>query len=136
MFKLQRMNRILMAIMVSLLLLGSISIANAWEVTVRNPTDKTCKMKLWDHRLLFIHEHEEATIPPGGSYTWDTGGYCPSCMKGALYHWGQVSDTIQWTNCLGNSVGILDDCTPCCWNASWHICKKTGMGDPYGFCKD
>ena len=134
------MSKILLGIMVSLLLFGSISIANAWQLTVRNPTDKDCKVLLWDqHPFFVINAREKVTISAAGSYTWDTGGYCPACMQGEIWD-GQTYRYIKWTNCLGREVSTADGCSACCWNSSWQICRKRGSGTihdyDYGFCKD
>ena len=144
MFELQSMKKIFIAAMVSLLVSGSISIANAWELTVRNDTGKNCKVLIYDDRFAANYPREEVTIASGSSYTWHTGGYCPDCMKGEIYASGQSNPgwrKIKWTNCLGKEIAIADGCTACCWNTSWRICRKRGEGydirdDDYGFCKE
>jgi hypothetical protein len=131
MFELQSIKKIFIVAMVSLLLSGSISITNAWEVTVRNDTGKDCKVTIYDYRFVSVSPREEMTIASGSSYTWKTGGYCPTCMDGQIYASGQSSPgwkKIKWTNCLGNEIAIAEGCSPCCSNTSWRICRKRGEG--------
>lgn len=147
MFEIRSMKKIFITAMVSLLVSGSISITHAWEVTVRNDTDKDCKVTLYTDRMFAIHPETEATLTPGASYTWRTGSWCPDCIKGKInIPSGTQSSsgwkTIKWTNCLGNEISIADGCSPCCWNSNWRICRKRGEGysevrdDDYGFCKE
>ena len=138
MFKFHWMSKILLGIMVFLLLFGSVAISNAWQLTVWNPTDTKCKVTVWDHRFAVLHDLGTVTIQPSSSNTWSTGGYCPSCMEGKIWD-GNAYRYIKWTNCLGNEIGCADGCSACCWNSTWHICRKRGSGTihdyDYGFCK-
>jgi hypothetical protein len=121
--------------------------ASAWTVTVRNPTKHGMRVFVYIHQILYVTSMTAANLEGGGSYTFDTGGWCPVGLGGSFLYRKPLPD-LQGTNCWGNAFSSSVDprsqlwWTPCCWNLNFSICKKNSttdewnIKDDYGFCKD
>jgi len=128
------------AIIISFLLLGSVSVANAWNVTVRNDTNYTCKIRLYMDRFFTCHLTDYQSIATGSSYQWDTGGWCPLSLEGEINVDGKWIKMKSINIGVGNEINdACQDSSAACWNSSWIICRKRGSGTindyDYGFCK-
>ena len=114
----------------------------AYDVTVTNDTEYTCKVSVFTMHLVFSENEGTFILQPGQSHTWNTGAWCPSGFSGTIL--GQQGwRELQMTNCLGNkcsdSTGFM---ATCCWDLRYRVCKKISgdhvevRDNDYGFCKE
>ncbi len=112
------------------------------KVTVQNPTELQCKVKVWVDKVTVAGDMGEKTIQPGGSQTWETGAWCPIGVTGNIYssvdkRWFKMQDT----NCYGNKQS-MEWAPACCWNTTLEVTRKVGTGysnvrdEDYGFSKN
>ncbi len=101
-------------------LLGFVSQAGAWHVTIYNPTAYAANVSL--HKAYCGYSQE--VIPPRSSYTFKTGACCPVSIEGRISSPGEKD--IELT-CLGPRGEPDEDAFPCtanCKNSQWTILKS------------
>lgn len=149
------MNIILIAGVVAVILLGIASHSHAWKVTVKNGNENkmingvetystvTATVTFYYNALIANGEGAWQNIHLGESFTYDSGGLCPSGFTGRLFFItkdGKMDEKeLAPTSILGHEVG-KEGFTAGCWDSSWTICRKRGQGvtinnNDYGFCK-
>ena len=133
-------------VMIGFLMLGFVSVASAWNVKLSNDTGYTVRVRALCTTFPPDCIHREwQDIQSGSSYTWNTGGWCPSAFEGwIIVKPGDENSkkTLQPHNLLTDS-DIGDSCRqggPLCMDSSWKVCKKgSGTGAiqdrDYGFCR-
>lgn len=130
----------LMVVIVSLLLLSSVSVANAWRVTVRNDTNYNCSVRLYTDHFFQCYKTDKERITPVSSYTFDTGAWCPQSLEGWIIIDGVEKKMKSINIGVGNEISdACQDGSAACWNSTWIICRKRGSGAvndyDYGFCR-
>ena len=121
-------------------MVGSASLSSAFDVTIKNGTPYRIRVFVYVTKDYRNDESGYGDLGPGVSYTFKTGGWCPSGMEGFVrYDVGETRE-IASTSILGHETG-RSWFSPGCWNSSWTVCRKRGTeGTPvqdrdYGFCR-
>lgn len=113
-----------------------------YTVTVQNPTDSKCKVTLYVNKAIQTSQ-ETVIIEAGGSYTWQTGAYCPDHLNAE--YWDKKYSTWRKMQCV-NMYGHRVDCgtglggVAVCASKKFKVCRKGGQGfeevrdNDMGFC--
>ncbi len=114
------------------------SLSSAFDVTITNQSPYLTRVHVYVTKDYKNVESAYGYLDPGVSYTFKTGGWCPSGMVGLVYV--DPARDIASTSILGHETGKAGF-SPGCWNSSWTVCRKRGAaGSPvqnndYGFCR-
>ncbi|MEN6465134.1 MAG: hypothetical protein ABFD62_08140 [Syntrophaceae bacterium] len=126
-----RPNKILSVVVAAVIfLLGFVPQAEAWHVTVYNPTEYEVLVGLYVVINIYGElDVVEVPIPARSNHTFKTGAKCPFALTGTIR--GHV---IRPT-CLGpqkENVSSVHSCWPNCFNSEWAILKHSD--DDWHFC--
>ncbi len=135
------MKKIIMLSVLSVLIIAlSTTGAEAWKCQVDNPTNMAVEVKAYyiGRGCPYLTQ----TIPPGGSYTFDYGAFCPSVLDGKIILANGSKKNMKSTDMNGTPWPEGDCGMPSCWNTHFKICQKAGQGyaeirdNDYSFCKN
>ena len=85
-----------------------------YKTTVTNKSDVLQCITLVTEHLVNDHLEEQVDLQPGETYTWETGGWCPSGFK-------IIKEDLPTTDCWGNPKYEKNWFWPCCRSSTWEI---------------
>ncbi|MFA6032881.1 MAG: hypothetical protein WC889_08290 [Myxococcota bacterium] len=85
-----------------------------YKTTVTNKSDVLQTITLVTEHLVSDHLEEQADLQPGETYTWETGGWCPSGFK-------IIKEDLPYTDCWGDPKYEKNWFWPCCRSSTWEI---------------
>lgn len=105
---------------------GFVSPAAAFKVNLSSDIDVAATVELLDVITpLGVQERLTQTLPPHGTYTFDTGSKCPVWLRGTLYaeeHWTTTD------RCIGAEDTNAAACKPACFDTTYKLVRRLVRG--------
>jgi hypothetical protein len=103
-----------------------------YKTIITNKSDVLQTITLVTEHLVADHLEEQADLQPGETFTWETGGWCPSGFK-------IIKVGLPFTDCWGDPKDEKNWFWPCCRSSTWEIqsipVSLNGVSYPYSLVK-
>lgn len=105
-----------------MVLAGFVSTAAGWKVHLSSDIDYAAQVELRDIlKPLGTEQTLTQTLPPHGTYTFDTGAKCPVWVRGTIDAEGYSSITDR---CVGAEDTNVNACKPACFDTTYKLIRK------------
>ncbi len=117
---------LVLAVTVLMVFAGFVGPAAAFKVNLISEIDVPAQVELRDViPRVGAGQTLTQTLPPHGTYTFDTGAKCPVWVAGDINVEGQETYTVR---CIGAEDANTKDCKPACFDTTYKLFKRVERG--------